>query len=49
MRYKNIYNIILGEEFMNSQVQGTIEESEFMKEKVNEFKNKLKNRNYDYE
>ena len=43
MRYKNIYNIILGEEFMNSPVQGTIEESKFMEEKVNEFKNKLNN------
>tara|TARA_R100001594_G_scaffold140071_1_gene184970 strand:+ start:76 stop:207 length:132 start_codon:yes stop_codon:yes gene_type:complete len=41
MRYKNIYNIILGEEFMNSPVQGNKEEAKFIEQKLNEFKNKL--------
>ena len=34
---KNIYDRIFGEEFMNSPVQGTKEEAQFMEKKMNEF------------
>ena len=37
---RNIYNRIFGEEFMNSPVQGTKAETEFMEQKLNEFRKK---------
>ena len=37
---RNIYNRIFGEEFMNSPVQGTKEEAQFMEQKINEFRKK---------
>ena len=37
---RNIYNRIFGEEFMNSPVQGTKAEAEFMEQKINEFRKK---------
>ena len=37
---RNIYTRILGEDFMNSPVQGTKEEAKFMEEKLNEFRKK---------
>ena len=33
---RNIYTRIFGEEFMNSPVEGTIEESKFMDKKIKE-------------
>ena len=39
---RNIYTRIFGEEFMNSPVEGTIEESKFMKERIKEFKERNK-------
>ena len=39
---RNIYTRILGEEFMNSPVEGTIEESKFMDQKIKEFKERNK-------
>tara|TARA_R100001530_G_scaffold61116_1_gene44124 strand:- start:463 stop:618 length:156 start_codon:yes stop_codon:yes gene_type:complete len=41
MSQKDLYNFMFGEEFMNSPVKGTIQEYEYMEEKVNDFKNKL--------
>ena len=42
---RNIYTRILGEDFMNSPVQGTKEEAKFIEQKLNEFRerNKLNN------
>ena len=37
---RDIYSRIFGEEFMNSPVQGTKEEAQFMEQKINEFKKK---------
>ena len=37
---RNIYTRILGEDFMNSPVQGTKEEAKFMEQKLNEFRKK---------
>ena len=34
---RDIYSRIFGEEFMNSPVQGTKEEAQFMEKKMNEF------------
>jgi CRISPR/Cas system-associated protein Csx1 len=39
---RNIYIRILGEEFMNSPVEGTIEESKFVNKKIKEFKERNK-------
>tara|TARA_R110001592_G_scaffold314576_1_gene590264 strand:- start:41 stop:172 length:132 start_codon:yes stop_codon:yes gene_type:complete len=39
---RNIYTRIFGEEFMNSPVEGTIEESKFMDKKIKEFKERNK-------
>jgi hypothetical protein len=39
---RNIYTRIFGEEFMNSRVEGTIEESKFMEERIKEFKERNK-------
>ena len=36
----NIYDKIFGKEFMNSPVQGTKAEAEFMERKINEFRKK---------
>ena len=35
---RNIYTRILGEDFMNSPVQGTKEEAKFIEQKLNEFR-----------
>ena len=42
---RNIYTRILGEEFMNSPVEGTIGESKFIEKRIKEFKerNKINN------
>ena len=37
---RNIYTRILGEDFMNSPVQGTKEEAKFIEQKLNEFRKK---------
>ena len=37
---RDIYSRIFGEEFMNSPVQGTKEEAQFMEQKINEFRKK---------
>ena len=37
---RNIYTRILGEDFMNSPVQGTKEEAKFIEQKLNEFREK---------
>ncbi len=39
---RNIYTRILGEEFMNSPVEGTKEEAKFIEQKLNEFKERNK-------
>ena len=37
---RNIYTRILGQDFMNSPVQGTKEEAKFIEQKLNEFRKK---------
>ena len=39
---RNIYTRILGEDFMNSPVQGTKEEAKFIEQKLNEFRKNKK-------
>ncbi len=39
---RNIYTRILGEEFMNSPVEGTKEEAKFIEQKLNEFRERNK-------
>ncbi len=39
---RNIYTRILGEEFMNSSVEGTKEEAKFIEQKLNEFRERNK-------
>jgi len=39
---RNIYTRILGEDFMNSPVQGTKEEAKFIEQKLNEFRERNK-------